>query len=56
MLIELELDRREGPDLRDAVARFAFMEAYRPSWVRAWQDVTDDPQYTNALLARCPPR
>ena len=52
VLIELELDLGEGPDLRDVAARVVFMEAHRPSWVRAWQDVTDDPNYTNARLAR----
>jgi CYTH domain-containing protein len=56
VLIELELDPGEGPDLRDAAARVAFMEAHRPSWVRNWQDVTDDPRYTNARLARRAPR
>ncbi len=56
VLIELELERGEGPDLRDAPARVAFMEAHRPPWVREWQDVTDDPDYTNARLARRPPR
>jgi len=52
VLVELELDTGEGPDLRDAVARQAFMEAHRPPWVRAWYDVTEDPAYTNARLAR----
>jgi CYTH domain-containing protein len=56
VLIELELDPGEGPDLRDAAARVSFMEAHRPSWVRSWQDVTDDPNYTNARLARRVPR
>ena len=50
VLVELELDAGEGPDLRDAAARVAFMEAHRPAWVRAWHDVTDDPDYTNARL------
>jgi hypothetical protein len=52
VLIELELAPGEGPDLRDAAARARFMEAHRPAWVRAWRDVTDDPDYTNARLAR----
>ncbi len=52
VLVELELQADEGPDLRDAAARQAFMEAHRPHWVRAWRDVTDDPDYTNARLAR----
>ena len=52
VLVELELEAGEGPDLRDACARQAFMEAHRPPWVRAWRDVTDDPEYTNARLAR----
>ena len=56
VLVELELASSEGPDLRDAAARVAFMEAHRPAWVRAWHDVTDDPAYTNAWLARPPPR
>ncbi len=56
VLIELELDPGEGPDLRDAAARVVFMEAHRPNWVRGWEDVTDDPHYTNAWLARRPPR
>jgi hypothetical protein len=51
----LELADGEGPDLRDAPARVAFMEAHRPAWVRAWYDVTDDPAYTNARLARRAP-
>jgi CYTH domain-containing protein len=52
VLIELELATGEGPDLRDAAARLRFMEPHRPAWVRAWRDVTDDPDYTNARLAR----
>lgn len=52
VLVELELRAGEGPDLRDADARRRFMEAHRPPWVRAWHDVTDDPAYTNARLAR----
>ena len=52
VLVELELAPGEGPDLRDAVARAALMETHRPPWVRAWHDVTDDPNYTNARLAR----
>lgn len=52
VLVELELAPGEGPDLRDAAARARFMEAHRPAWVRAWRDVTDDPDYTNARLAR----
>jgi CYTH domain-containing protein len=52
VLVELELADGEGPDLRDAAGRAAFMEAQRPAWVRAWHDVTDDPAYTNARLAR----
>jgi CYTH domain-containing protein len=52
VLVELELAAGEGPDLRDAAARAAFMEAHRPAWVRRWVDVTDDPAYTNARLAR----
>lgn len=52
VLVELELRDGEGPDLRDVVARRRFMEAHRPAWVRAWHDVTDDPDYTNARLAR----
>lgn len=56
VLIELELAPHEGPDLRDAAARARFMEAHRPPWVRAWSDVTDDPDYTNARLARRRPR
>jgi CYTH domain-containing protein len=52
VLVELELRPGEGPDLRDADARGRFMEAHRPPWVRAWHDVTDDPAYTNAGLAR----
>lgn len=52
VLVELELAPGEGPDLRDAAARRALMESHRPSWVRAWYDVTDDPDYTNARLAR----
>jgi CYTH domain-containing protein len=55
VLVELELATGEGPDLRDAAARAAFMEAHRPAWVRAWHDVTDDPAYTNAWLARRAP-
>jgi len=56
VLVELELRDGEGPDLRDVEARRAFMEAHRPPWVRAWHDVTDDPDYTNARLARRRPR
>ena len=56
VLVELELADGEGPDLRDAAGRVAFMEAHRPAWVRAWHDVTDDPAYTNAWLARRAPR
>jgi CYTH domain-containing protein len=56
VLVELELADGEGPDLRDAPARVAFMESHRPAWVRAWHDVTDDPNYTNARLARRDPR
>lgn len=52
VLVELELRAEEGPDLRDPAARQAFMEAHRPPWVRAWHDVTEDPAYTNARLAR----
>lgn len=52
VLVELELREGEGPDLRDVEARRRFMEAHRPPWVRAWHDVTDDPAYTNARLAR----
>lgn len=52
VLVELELRDGEGPDLRDVEARRRFMEAHRPPWVRAWHDVTDDPDYTNARLAR----
>jgi len=52
VLVELELRPGEGPDLRDVDARRRFMEAHRPAWVRAWHDVTDDPDYTNARLAR----
>lgn len=52
VLVELELRDGEGPDLRDVDARRRFMEAHRPPWVRAWHDVTDDPDYTNARLAR----
>lgn len=52
VLVELELAPGEGPDLRDAGGRARFMEAHRPAWVRAWRDVTDDPDYTNARLAR----
>jgi CYTH domain-containing protein len=52
VLVELELRDGEGPDLRDVEARRRFMEAHRPPWVRAWHDVTDDPAYTNARLAR----
>ncbi len=52
VLVELELDAGEGPDLRDAAARQAFMAAHRPPWVRSWRDVTDTPTYTNARLAR----
>lgn len=52
VLVELELDAGEGPDLRDVAARRALMERHRPAWVRAWTDVTDDPTYTNAQLAR----
>jgi CYTH domain-containing protein len=52
VLVELELAPEEGPDLRDAAARAALMESHRPAWVRAWKDVTDDPAYTNARLAR----
>jgi CYTH domain-containing protein len=52
VLIELELASGEGPDLRDAAARARCMEAHRPAWVRGWRDVTDDPAYTNARLAR----
>jgi CYTH domain-containing protein len=52
VLVELELAPDEGPDLRDAAARAALMESHRPSWVRTWHDVTDDPDYTNARLAR----
>lgn len=56
VLVELELAPGEGPDLRDVAARARTMEAHRPSWVRAWHDVTDDPDYTNARLARRRPR
>jgi CYTH domain-containing protein len=52
VLVELELRDGEGPDLRDVEARRALMEAHRPAWVRAWTDVTDDPDYANARLAR----
>jgi CYTH domain-containing protein len=52
VLAELELAAGEGPDLRDPAARQVFMAAHRPAWVRAWHDVTDDPAYTNARLAR----
>jgi hypothetical protein len=50
--VELELRADEGPDLRDPAARQACMEAHRPPGVCAWHDVTDDPAYTNARLAR----
>jgi CYTH domain-containing protein len=56
VLVELELQPGEGPDLRDAAARARFMEAHRPGWVESWTDVTDDPDYTNARLARPRPR
>jgi len=52
LLVELELERGEGPDLRDADARRRLMESHRPAWVGSWVDVTDDPAYTNARLAR----
>lgn len=52
VLVELELRPGEEPDLRDVEARRRFMEVHRPAWVRAWHDVTDDPAYTNARLAR----
>lgn len=52
ILCELELGEGEGPDLRDVAARGAWMELHRPSWVSAWEDVTDDPRFTNAQLAR----
>jgi CYTH domain-containing protein len=52
VLVELELAPGEGPDLRNAAARARAMEAHRPAWVRAWHDVTDDPAYTNARLAK----
>lgn len=52
VLVELELEPGEGPDLRDVAARRALMERHRPAWVSAWTDVTDDPDYTNARLAR----
>jgi CYTH domain-containing protein len=54
VLVELELDRGEPFDLTDPAARARLMEAHRPGWVRAWRDVTDDPAYTNARLARRP--
>lgn len=52
VLVELELAEGEGPDLRDVEARRRLMEAHRPAWVRAWSDVTDDPTWSNARLAR----
>ncbi len=56
VLCELELGADEGPDLRDADARRRVMEGHRPEWVEDWEDVTDDPRYTNARLARRRPR
>lgn len=56
VLVECELAKGAGPDLRDATARRAWMEARRPDWVVAWEDVTDDPRFTNARLARRRPR
>ncbi len=55
VLCELELGPGEGPDLRDAAARARWMEDHRPDWVEVWEDVTDDPAYTNARLARRKP-
>ena len=52
VVIECELADGAGPDLRNAPARAAWMEARRPSWVQAWRDVTDDPAFTAARLAR----
>lgn len=52
VLCEWELAPGEGPDLRDAAGRSGWMEARRPAWVEDWHDVTDDPDYTNAALAR----
>jgi CYTH domain-containing protein len=52
VLVELELEPHELLDLCDPAARARAMEAHRPPWVRAWRDVTDDPHYTNAQLAR----
>ncbi len=56
VLCEWELAPGEGPDLRDVEARRRWMETRRPSWAEAWEDVTDDPDYTNARLARARPR
>jgi CYTH domain-containing protein len=55
VLVELELRPEEGLDLRDPTARARLALAHRPDWVQAWQDVTNDPLYTNARLARRPP-
>jgi len=52
VLVELELEPDDPLDLRDPAARARRMEAHRPPWVRAWHDVTDDPDYTNARIAR----
>jgi CYTH domain-containing protein len=56
LLVELELEPGEGPDLRDADARRQLMESQRPAWVGSWVDVTHDPAYANASLAKVRPR
>jgi CYTH domain-containing protein len=56
VVCECELAQGVGPDLRDRAARARWMEARRPAWVRAWRDVTDDPSFTAAALARRRPR
>lgn len=52
VLIECELPAEGGPRLADAQARAAWMERRRPAWVHAWEDVTGNPEYANAELAR----
>ena len=56
VVVECELSEGGGPDLCDPGAREAWMEARRPPWVRAWRDVTDEPGFSAARLARRRPR
>jgi CYTH domain-containing protein len=56
VVVECELPPEAPVDLDDAASRARWIEPRRPSWVRAWSDVTGDRSLSNAALARRPAR